>query len=642
MKHDSKYVIRTILMTFSLSGALVLAGCGGSSGGTAAVTPASPTLISGVAATGGPITPAMNGVVTIQDSVSPAHTATTPTDANGNYSFTAAQLAGWNAPYMLEINYKVGGVDYNLNSAATASDLTSGSATINITPLTDLVIANLAGTIAANVFKNQSTYASQLTAKALADGASALAAQLQPILAAEGVSASVDLFRTSFTANGTGIDAVLDALKVTQDPATKTATITSRLDGSTITNVLGTTNTATLAAPATTVPVTDLQAITSFFGSFSTEMTNAPAPTDPALLAFFDQTNFLQDGKQLAAFLQQVTTDPTILGGILSFRDITLDTVPTWVTTVPSSATVSYKVHFTVLAGGFPQSREEFIVYKNSSGNWIALGNQAVAKVRIEALETSGSIYTGIGTSTTRVTCTGLAPQVNDEGGIGINFAVVTGLGLPAGGLLLFANQNTNTKNDFTIAAGGPSTYTGTSTPQPSSPNCGFNSLYPLTDTAIATIVAASPMQYTIKLYKDGSGTPGYANPGNTLVATYGPTLPAAPLTTTTPSAQLTANLFASGSPITSALLTDANGATVVNATISWTPPTAPDLYAQSADIWVGNNSAGSTSYGNINGNVAGNATTATLAVPLVAGANYAGVTIEYMDSSFRRYWTSF
>ena len=328
-------------MTFSLSGALVLAGCGGSSGGTAAVTPASPTLISGVAGTGGPITPAMNGVVTIQDSASPAHTATTPTDANGNYSFTAAQLASWNAPYMLEINYKVGGVDYNLNSAATASDLTSGSATINITPLTDLVIANLAGTIAANVFKNQSTYTSQLTATALAAGASALAAQLQPILAAEGVSASVDLFRTSFTANGTGIDAVLDALKVTQDPATKTATITSRLDGSTITNVLGTTNTATLAAPATTVPVTDLQAITSFFGSFSTGMTNAPAPTDPALLAFFDQTNFLQDGKQLAAFLQQVTTDPTILGGILSFRDITLDTVPTWVTTVPSSATAS-------------------------------------------------------------------------------------------------------------------------------------------------------------------------------------------------------------------------------------------------------------------------------------------------------------
>ena len=276
MKHDRLYTIKAILMTFSLAGALVLAGCGG--GGTAAVAPpASTALITGVAATGAPITPSMNGVVTIQDSASPAHTATTPTDANGGYSFTAAQLAGWSTPYLMEINYEVGGVKYNLHSAATTSDLTSGSATINITPLTDLVIANLAGTIAANVFKNQATYASQLTSTALAAGASALAAQLQPILAAQGVSSSVDLFRTSFTANGTGMDAVLDALKVTQDPVTNTATITSRLDGSSITNTMGTTNTATLPAPATTVPVTDLQAITAGFSNFSAEMMKAPA-----------------------------------------------------------------------------------------------------------------------------------------------------------------------------------------------------------------------------------------------------------------------------------------------------------------------------------------------------------------------------
>ena len=562
MKHDSKYHIRTILMAFSLAGALVLAGCGGGSSGTATATPATSPLISGVAATGGPITPAMNGVVTIQDSASPAHTATTPTDASGKYSFTATQLSGWTGPYMLEIDYKVGGVDYNLNSAATASDLTSGSATINITPLTDLVIANLAGTIAANVFKNQSTYTSQLTSTALAAGAAALAAQLAPVLAAEGVSASVDLFRTSFTANGTGIDAVLDALKVTQNPVTNTATITSRLDGSSITNVLGTTNTTVLTAPAAPVPVTDLQAITSFFGSFSTLMTNAPAPTDPTLNAYFDQTNFKQDGQNLATFLQQVTTDPVILGGILSFSDIVLDTVPSWVTTVPPSATASYKVHFTVLASGFPQSREQFIMYKNSSGNWIALGNQTVAKVRLDALETSGPIINA--TTTTRVSCTGVFPQVNDKGGIGINFAVVTGPGLPANGVLLFADQNLNTGNDFTIAVDG-ATYAGTAT-TPASNNlsaCGFNSLYPLTDTAIAAI-AASSMNYTIKLYKDlVPGTPNAANA--TLVATYGPTLPAAPLT----NAQLNASLFVSAESATPAI------APLAAASISQAHPTS-------------------------------------------------------------------
>ena len=110
-------------------------------------------------------------------------------------------------------------------------------------------------------------------------------------------------------------------------------------------------------------------------------------------------------------------------------------------------------------------------------------------------------------------------------------------------------------------------------------------------------------------------------------------------------STQLNSSLFVSTESATPAITTLAAGTTAASTTLSWTAPTAPDLFAQSADIYVGNNS-GTTSnantYGNVNGNVAGNATTATLSVPLVAGANYGGVTIEYMDSSFRRYWTSF
>jgi len=585
-------------------------------------------------------------VVTIQDSASPAHTAITPTDANGYYSFTSAQLSGWTTPYMMQIDYKVGGVDYSLHSAATAEDLTSGSATINITPLTDLVIANLAGTIASNVFKNQANYASQLTSTALAAGSTALAAQLQPILASQGVSASVDLFRTSFTANGTGIDAVLDALKVTQDPTTNTATITSRLDGSAITDTLGTTNTATLPAPAAAVPVTDLQAITNYFSNFSTEMTKAPAPTDPALLAFFDQTNFKQDGQSLAKFLQQITTDPAVLGGVISFRDIILEPVPAWVTTVPAGAT-AYRARFTFLLSGFPNSRERFVVYKDSSGNWIALGNQIMAKVRVEALETNGLVY-GNAVAPTRVSCTGLFPQVNDKGGIGINFAVVTGPGLPTAGLLLFATVNGSDMGDFTLAAGDPTTYAGTATVAATNnvSACGFNNLYPLDDTAIAAI-AASQMRYTVKLYKDGTGTPGYNNSGNTLVATYGPNLPAAPLTnaqvTSTAATSSPSSLFATGQQATPSILSLATGATVGTAAISWTAPTASDLYASSVGVWVGNNTGATTNnYDQVNGDVAGNATRTTLAIPLVTGANYAGVTIDYMDSSFRNYWTSF
>ncbi len=624
--------IRIILGCCSLLIVAALTGCGGGSGGGIA-SQASAPMISGVAATGAPITPAMNGVVTIQDSATPAHTATTPTDANGYYSFTAAQLSGWSKPYMMEINYKVGGVVYLLHSAATASDLTSGSATINITPLTDLVISNLAGTVAANVFKNQSTYASKLTSTALATGATTLKTQIAAVMATEGVSASVDLFRQSFTANGTGLDALLDALKVTQNPVTNTATITNRLNGSTSTSVLGSTTAPTpLTAPATAVPITDLQAITSLFSNFSAEMALAPAPSDPKLLAFFDQTNFKQDGKNLANFLQQITSNPTILGGTISFADITLNPLPTWITTVPTTATASYKVSFTVQLNGIPNSREEFIVYKNSAGNWIALGSQKVAKARMEALETSG--FNSM--TATRVNCTGLFPQVRDDGALGISFAVVTGPGLPAAGLLLFANGNT--QYDFSLAAGDVSTYAGTATTPINTSTCMFNSLYPMNDTTIATIPDGS--QYTIKLYKDlAPGTPNAATA--TLVATYHPILAAAPLTNalinTTPTA--TTGLFPTAETANPAILGLAQGSVAGTSTIAWTAPTAPNLYASAVNIYVSN--AGGVSNQNMI-DVAGNVTSTTLTVPLLTGANGASVTISYTDNSFRNYWTSF
>jgi len=635
VKTELRYVIRAILTAASVAGALVLAGCGSSSSGTPtpADNPTTPTiLISGVAATGGPITPAMNGVVTIQDSASPAHTASTPTDGNGVYSFTAAQLSGWTTPFLMEINYKLAGVEYNLHSAATETDLTSGSATINITPLTDLVIANLAGTIASNVFKNQSTYVNQLTSTALSAGAQALAAQIAPVLAAQGVSSSVDLFRQSFSADGTGLDAVLDALKVTQDPVTNTATITNRLDGSAITNDLTTTNTNVLPTPTVTVPVTDLQAITAGFNNFSTVMAGAPAADDAALLAFFDETNFRQDGQDLALFLQEVTTDPQILGGTLSFSDISLSPVPSGVT-VPAGASASYKVNFTVLFSGFPNSREEFIAYKNASGNWILMGNQRIASARVGVLETSGSTF-----SSTRTTCTGLYPEISDDGGTsGANFAVVTGPGLPAAGVLLFKTASGINGNDFIIAAGDPTTYAGTATApmMDNITNCGFSSLYPLSDAAIAEIVASS-MTYTVKLYQDGPNPPNFA--GATLLASYTSTLPAPPLTST----QLSSALFVTAGSATPSILSLATGSTAGTTTISWTAPTATGLFATAASIFVNDSNGVDGLNESVFQNIAGTATSTSLAVPLLANANGAGVTINYMDNSFRTYWTAF
>jgi hypothetical protein len=597
-------------VAFVASLAMLLVACGG---GSTSVAPPSPTpsatAISGTAASGAPITAAMNGVVTLKDSNAPAKTVSSPTDANGKYSFTPAQIQGFSAPFMLEIAYDVGGAKYYLHSAVTAEDAASGNATIAITPLTDLVIANLGHEIAAKIFAN-GNYSSLLTKTALDAGVSALDSVLQPVLLQMGVSSSVDLLRQSFAANGQGLDAVLDALKVTVDPATQAEIITNRLNNTSVSGTLSAPPTTPLTA-GTTNNVTDLQAIVTIFNNFTTVMATAPSPSSAALLAFFDQTNFKEDGQGLPTFLQQITSNPVIAGGALAFSDIVLKSVPSWVTTVPSGAT-AYDVSFTVLQNKAPSGPNDFIIYA-SQGTWLMLGNQRVAKTDFSAFEGDNN----------GAMCTGINFSVNDKGGLGLNYAVVTGPGLPTAGVLLFS---TGVQNSFNVAAGDPTTYNGTSTPMATT-SC--YTIYVMSDAQIQSITTL-PAVYTVKLYKDNA-TPSNLS-DDILVATYATEVLAAPLQ----SAALISALFASNIAATPTMLSAApTGGTV---TISWTAPTATGLYANALNLYLCNASGCQ----NLNQNLASNATNTTVSVPLTAGAITGdGATVEYTDAVFRTIWTS-
>ena len=553
----------------------------------------------------------MNGAVLLKDSSSPAKTVSSPTDSTGKYSFTAAQIQGFVAPFMLQVSYKIGGAGYYLHSAVTAEDVVSGNATINITPLTDLVIANLGNEIAATIFAN-GNYSSLLTKSALDGGVMALDSLLQPVLLQMGVAGSVDLLRQSFTANGQGLDAVLDALKVTIDPSTKAETITNRLDNTSVSGTLSAPPTTPLAA-GTTNNVTDLQGITSRFNSFAALMATAPAPTSAALLAFFDQTNFKDDGKNLQAFLQEITSNPVVAGGSLAFTDIVLASVPSWVTTVPAGAS-AYQVSFTVLQSATPNSRIDFIVY-NSQGTWLILGNQLVARATITAFEGNNN----------SVMCTGMQLNVDDKGAVGINYAVVTGPGLPAAGVLLY---NSGSANSFNVAAGDLTTYNGTSTTQ-ATVSCSYSNVFVMSDAQIQSITTL-PAVYTVKLYQDNA-TPATLS-DDILVATYNPTLLALPLQ----SAAMTSALFASN--ITASPTVVSAAATGGTVTVSWTAPTASGLYANSLNIYV----CDASGCQNIDANVASTATSAIITVPTIPGAITGdGATVEYVDSVFREIWTS-
>jgi hypothetical protein len=162
----------------------------------------------------------MIGSVTIKDSTLPtAQTKTVPIAADGKYT---VDVNGMTAPFMVRADGYIGGNEYHLYSAGTSADV---GGTINITPLTDLIVANVCGTIAKTYFDNGSF--TGLTAAQLTAESNLLKAKLLPVLQALGVSDTIDLLRASFNTDHTGLDAALDILRVTSDTTTGVTTITN-------------------------------------------------------------------------------------------------------------------------------------------------------------------------------------------------------------------------------------------------------------------------------------------------------------------------------------------------------------------------------------------------------------------------------
>jgi hypothetical protein len=272
-----------------------------------------------------------------------------------------------------------------------------------------------------------------------------------------------------------------------------------------------------------------------------------------------------------------------------------------------------------VLQNKSPSERRTFVVYANSQGTWLVLGNQLLARVTISAFEGDNN----------GVLCTGMIPNVADKGGLGINYAVVTGPGLPAAGILLFnsASSGSGSSGSFNVAAGDLTTYNGTNTTSATIP-CSYTNVYTMSDAQIQAI-GNLPASYTVKLYKD-NGTP--TNLGDDiLVATYNPTLLAAPLQ----SASVTSALFASNIVANPTVHSAAPAGGTVN--ITWTAPTGSGLYAQSLNLYV----CGGSGCQDLSQELSSNQTSATISVPTTSGTIGDGATVEYTDSVFRTIWTS-
>lgn len=494
-----------------LWGLLVLAGCGGGGGDTAAAGPPA-TTISGTAAAGAPII----GSVTIKDSTTPtAQTKTVTIEANGKYT---VDVTGLNAPYMVRADGYVGGNEYHLYSAGTSADV---GGTINITPLTDLIVANIAGTVAKTYFDNGSF--SGLTAAQLTAQADDLKAKLLPVLQAIGVESSIDLLRASFSADHTGLDAALDIIRVsTTDTTTGAATITNIITNQTISS---TTTEVLTDTTGVATGVTDIQAISAGFQRFSDLFaTSLPSEDNPTLLALFDSATFMQEGQTLASFLSEITTDESMIG--ISLTNISIQSMDT----AAGTAVVAFDV---ILNGKVANDGPKpFHMIKKADGKWYMQGDQYIAHVKVEPRAEYRLENTNPATIKT-----GLSLNIEDRGGKGITSAVVTGAGLPSGGVTLINNIATHY---FEIQGQN-----------------GGN-LYSMTDTAIGAIADTGEI-YTVKLYI-----------GTTLAATYTEKLKKRPYLNT----ELTAAMFPT---ITAPTVDQMRAFTGGSSTVSWTLPAGLD-----------------------------------------------------------------
>jgi hypothetical protein len=222
---------------------LALAACGGG-GDSAPAAPPAPTALSlsGTVATGA----AMVGATVAVSCASGTGTATT--SASGGYTVT---VTGGSLPCVLTATSADGATVLH----SVAADAASRTVTSNITPLSELLVAQLAGT-------DPATFASSFNSSTTITSASVQAAQtaVLQVLTAAGLDTSAvsDIVSGNLVAgSGAGYDGVLDNLKVVIASAGSslneltTAVATSSSAGSTTS---ASTVTSLLAASSTDCP----------------------------------------------------------------------------------------------------------------------------------------------------------------------------------------------------------------------------------------------------------------------------------------------------------------------------------------------------------------------------------------------------
>jgi hypothetical protein len=551
-------LLKRAAMAFALVGVVAMAGCSGG-GGSSSLT--ATKSVSGVAAAGAPIV----GKAYLKDSADPANTLVTDIATDGSFSFDVSD-SKFTPPFILQAQGTVGDTSYTLHSMST------GTGTANINPITNLAVAEVTGKDPEAVFTDPvgNDIKTAINTQAVTDAISKIKTMLQPLLAVYGAQ-NVDPLKDTIAANNQGVDGVLDQVKinVTAVNGTPQVSIDNKMDGTSILAAQSVTQAvqnaaetqAAIATNADTTGMTDdainLAAIALQIKAFADELNKGAGGS----LDSFYAVNFgINNGLDRADTMKDMKGPEKKITGISPL------TILEKIQDSNSTAGFDYKIEFKAyFADGTTDAPDDHFIFTSEGGTWKLKGNDKKSRVRVNPkaikwVQADGTVSVA----------TGLEFEVDDPGLNGIATALITGPGLPAGGITMSKPQSTVTNLAIDTAYQSTSAITD---------NWQF---YPVDDTTITSAFASAnaPFKYTF-IVKDANG--------NT-IETRTKTIGAGPLTGTVLAG---GSYFPAISSITSHALTTITGTNSLN--ITYTVPTAYPVSWM--DAWVSFWSAGGDWY---------------------------------------------
>jgi hypothetical protein len=381
MQNAFKFAIATSTLVF-------LAACGGGSGGTAAKFP------TGLAAVGAPIS---SGVLYAVDAN--GRTASTTIDVDGKYSIDF--LSTLQPPVLLKAEGVSGG-----RSTVHFGVITSTSeTTVNVTPVSTAVVAQVMQADPGVVFTAaDTTKIALLTTSQVSATSTIISNALSAAKTAAGItgSSALDFLNTPFSADKTGLDKVLDLIKISVQPdrsvqlKNKTSDgVTTVSSGGTVAGVLGT------VEPIDTAGIDVLgQEIQASFQNASSWQ-NA---TQSVLNLF--SSNFLHGGEDRTAMVTSIARDANDMVGA---RFLPAKVLNCSTSTGFPVCEVLFTVKYT--DGSF----EPFIFpVSKESTSWKIYGNQAPVTTNYGAV-----VYRSVSGNNAASTRSGFNIEVFDDARIG-------------------------------------------------------------------------------------------------------------------------------------------------------------------------------------------------------------------------------